>query len=189
MGKDGYRLHDALISCAYMLPGHLYDIFPITLLIGAISALARLAQTSEYTILRTGGLGPGRALRLLGALGLLAADGQLDPARLAGFECAGELSLAGELRPVRGLLPLLASARRIGLTGAIVPAASATFLAESLWMRLLIGWGVATTASVAGLYWSYQNDFPTGATIVCALGISLLLAGAAARFKTRKSLS
>ncbi|MEY4429293.1 MAG: export transporter permease LptG [Pseudomonadota bacterium] len=73
VGKEGYRLHDALISCAYMLPGHLYDIFPITLLIGAISALARLAQTSEYTILRTGGLGPGRALRLLGSLGLLAA--------------------------------------------------------------------------------------------------------------------
>ncbi|TBO34060.1 LPS export ABC transporter permease LptG [Aquabacterium lacunae] len=73
LGRDGYRLPDALLSCAYQLPGHLYDIFPITLLIGSISALARLAQTSEYTILRTGGLGPGRALRLLGLLGLLAA--------------------------------------------------------------------------------------------------------------------
>jgi magnesium chelatase family protein len=36
------------------------------------------------------------------ALGILAADGQLDAARLARHEFAGELSLAGELRPVRG---------------------------------------------------------------------------------------
>lgn len=38
------------------------------------------------------------------ALGILAASGQLDPARLAGHEFAGELSLSGELRPVRGAL-------------------------------------------------------------------------------------
>jgi magnesium chelatase family protein len=36
------------------------------------------------------------------ALGILAANGQLCPQRLAQFEFAGELSLAGELRPVRG---------------------------------------------------------------------------------------
>ena len=41
------------------------------MLIGAIYALARLAQTSQYTILRTGGLGPWRALSLLTVLGLL----------------------------------------------------------------------------------------------------------------------
>src|SRR5258706_6624069 len=44
---------------------------PIAVLIGTIYALARLAQSSEYTILRTGGLGPGRALSLLASLGLL----------------------------------------------------------------------------------------------------------------------
>ena len=38
------------------------------------------------------------------ALGILAASGQIDPARLAGHEFAGELSLSGELRPVRGAL-------------------------------------------------------------------------------------
>jgi lipopolysaccharide export system permease protein len=32
--------------------------------------MARMAQSSEYTILRTGGLGPGRALSLLAALGV-----------------------------------------------------------------------------------------------------------------------
>ena len=45
------------------------------------------------------------------ALGILAAAGQFDAARLQAFEFAGELSLAGELRPVRGALALaLASA-------------------------------------------------------------------------------
>ena len=38
------------------------------------------------------------------AIGILAASGQLDPQRLAGWEFAGELSLSGELRPVRGAL-------------------------------------------------------------------------------------
>ena len=38
------------------------------------------------------------------ALGILAASGQLDAARLAGWEFAGELSLSGELRAVRGAL-------------------------------------------------------------------------------------
>lgn len=38
------------------------------------------------------------------ALGILAASDQIDGARLAGHEFAGELSLSGELRPVRGAL-------------------------------------------------------------------------------------
>ncbi|HEY0200565.1 MAG TPA: YifB family Mg chelatase-like AAA ATPase [Burkholderiaceae bacterium] len=38
------------------------------------------------------------------ALGILAASGQIDSTRLAGYEFAGELSLSGELRPVRGAL-------------------------------------------------------------------------------------
>jgi lipopolysaccharide export system permease protein len=44
---------------------------PIAVLIGTIYTLSRMAQSSEYTILRTGGLGPGRALSLLASLGLI----------------------------------------------------------------------------------------------------------------------
>ena len=40
------------------------------------------------------------------AMGILAATGQVDGARLAGHEFAGELSLSGELRPVRGALAM-----------------------------------------------------------------------------------
>ncbi|MDR2851561.1 MAG: YifB family Mg chelatase-like AAA ATPase [Burkholderiaceae bacterium] len=40
------------------------------------------------------------------ALGILAASGQIDGKRLAGYEFAGELSLSGRLRPVRGALAM-----------------------------------------------------------------------------------
>ena len=69
VGKNGYTTLQAVWSCMLEIPGHLYELLPIAVLIGAIYALARLAQSSEYTILRTGGLGPARALRLLAVLG------------------------------------------------------------------------------------------------------------------------
>ncbi|MBB4843218.1 magnesium chelatase family protein [Paucibacter oligotrophus] len=60
------------------------------------------------------------------ALGLLAASGQIDAQRLAGLECAGELSLSGELRPVRGALAMSLALRREGLARQLLlPQASA----------------------------------------------------------------
>jgi len=70
VGRGGYTLARALRFSLFELPGHFYEFFPIAVLIGAIYSLARLAQSSEFTILRTGGLGPGRALGLLAGLGL-----------------------------------------------------------------------------------------------------------------------
>jgi magnesium chelatase family protein len=48
------------------------------------------------------------------ALGILAASGQLAPTAFAGQEFAGELSLTGELRAVRGALAMALSARGAG---------------------------------------------------------------------------
>lgn len=60
------------------------------------------------------------------ALGILAASGQVDPQRLDAFEFAGELSLAGALRPVRGALAMAWSLQHSGSARALVlPAASA----------------------------------------------------------------
>ncbi|MBV8604102.1 MAG: YifB family Mg chelatase-like AAA ATPase, partial [Pelomonas sp.] len=53
----------------------------------------------------------GGAFDLPIALGLLAANGQLDAERLARIECAGELSLGGALRPVRGALAMALALR------------------------------------------------------------------------------
>ena len=65
------------------------------------------------------------------ALGLLAADGRLDAVRLAQGEYAGELSLAGELRPVRGALALALASRRDGQGRMLVlPRASALAAAQ-----------------------------------------------------------
>ncbi len=66
----GYTVAQALLYVALMLPSHLYELLPITVLIGTIFVMARLAQSSEFTILRTSGLGPWLALRTLLALGL-----------------------------------------------------------------------------------------------------------------------
>ncbi len=56
----------------------------------------------------------------------------------------------------------------------IVPAVCATFLAQRLGVRLLVGWIIATGSSVLALYLSYKIDLPTGAAVVCVLGASLL---------------
>ncbi len=60
------------------------------------------------------------------ALGILAASGQIDGARLSDYEFAGELSLSGELRPVRGALATaLALQTAQVVTKLVLPPASA----------------------------------------------------------------
>lgn len=66
---DVYEIRHALLYVALLIPNHLYELLPISVLIGTIFVMARFAQSSEYTILRTSGLGPWRALNLLLALG------------------------------------------------------------------------------------------------------------------------
>jgi lipopolysaccharide export system permease protein len=68
MSRIGAGAGKAALLAAMEIPGNFYTLFPIAVLIGAIFALARLAQSSEFTILRTGGLGPARALGLLARL-------------------------------------------------------------------------------------------------------------------------
>lgn len=60
------------------------------------------------------------------AMGILAASGQVDAAQLAGFELAGELSLSGELRPVRGALAMSLALRQLQVsTKLVLPPGSA----------------------------------------------------------------
>ena len=63
----------------------------------------------------------GSAYDLPIALGILAASGQLEPARFADFLIMGELSLDGSLLPVKGVLPMAIMARTQRLKGIIVP--------------------------------------------------------------------
>ena len=69
IGRPGlgaaYQLPQAASYVALLVPNHMYELLPITVLIGTIYVMTRLAQSSEFTILRTSGLGPWRALRML----------------------------------------------------------------------------------------------------------------------------
>jgi len=69
----------------------------------------------------------------------------------------------------------------------IVPAVCGTYLTSTLSGCLGVGWAVAMLSSVGGLYASYSLDVPTGAAIVCALGVALVLAAIASRFRHRGS--
>jgi lipopolysaccharide export system permease protein len=64
-----YLLRHSLLYVGLRLPNHLYELMPISVLIGTILVMARMAQSSEFTILRTSGLDPWRALKLLLSLG------------------------------------------------------------------------------------------------------------------------
>jgi zinc/manganese transport system permease protein len=59
----------------------------------------------------------------------------------------------------------------------IVPAVCATMLAHQWAKRLVVGWIVAVSASLVGLWASYKMDLPTGAAIVCASGLLLAFVG------------
>ena len=58
------------------------------------------------------------------ALGILAASGQIPDAKLGDYEFAGELSLSGQLRPIRGALAMVLAAGDTGRTF-VLPAESA----------------------------------------------------------------
>ena len=69
--SDIYQIRHALVYVALLIPNHLYELLPISVLIGTIFVMARMAQSSEYTILRTSGLNPWRALKMLLNLGAI----------------------------------------------------------------------------------------------------------------------
>lgn len=60
----------------------------------------------------------------------------------------------------------------------VVPAVCAMFFVRSVSYRLLIGWGLGFVASVLGLYTSAKWDLPTGASVVTAFGIILVICAA-----------
>jgi zinc/manganese transport system permease protein len=70
----------------------------------------------------------------------------------------------------------------------IVPAVSAVMLAQRWTDRLAIGWGIAAGSSLLGLYGSYRLDLPTGAAIVCACGLALIIVSIVAAGRRARSV-
>jgi zinc/manganese transport system permease protein len=57
----------------------------------------------------------------------------------------------------------------------IVPALAGVALGRTVRAKLLVGWAFGTLVSVLGVVASAALDLPTGATVVCAFGITLLV--------------
>lgn len=55
------------------------------------------------------------------AIGILAASGQIKADRVGEYVIMGELALDGELRPIKGVLPIAIQARKQGFKGIILP--------------------------------------------------------------------
>ncbi|MFH1602287.1 MAG: LPS export ABC transporter permease LptG [Pseudomonadota bacterium] len=71
LGKGNYRLQHALLFVLLSLPGHVYELAPIAVLIGTLYALSQLAANSEFTVMRVSGLSPyasGAALARIGVI-------------------------------------------------------------------------------------------------------------------------
>jgi magnesium chelatase family protein len=90
--------------------------------------------------------GPGFDLAI--AVGVLAASGQVREEAVAEYALCGELSLSGEIRPVRGALAAALGARRTGYGRLLVPEANAAeaALVDGVEVR-----GIPTLARLADL--------------------------------------
>lgn len=71
VGRGGYQIQHALGYVILTLPGRMYELFPICVLIGTMYALTVLARHSEITVLRAAGLSTGDLLLTLAKIGLV----------------------------------------------------------------------------------------------------------------------
>ena len=55
VGKGGYTITTALLFVGLQLPSRMYELFPVSTLIGTLFALAQLVASSEYTVMRVSG--------------------------------------------------------------------------------------------------------------------------------------
>ncbi len=59
----------------------------------------------------------------------------------------------------------------------VIPAVIAQMWSDSVKGRLVLGWTLALSASVAGILWSFQSDYPTGPAVVMTLAGFLIASG------------
>ena len=69
----------------------------------------------------------------------------------------------------------------------IVPAVCGVMLARTWFGRLVVGWAIAASASLIGLWASYRLDLPTGAAIVVACGLLLMVVGTFASLRASRA--
>ncbi|HXF66425.1 MAG TPA: LPS export ABC transporter permease LptG [Burkholderiales bacterium] len=70
LGRGAYSLRRILLYVLLSVPDHVYELFPVAVLIGTLFALAQLVAGSEYTVMRTSGVSTARFAATLAAIGL-----------------------------------------------------------------------------------------------------------------------
>jgi lipopolysaccharide export system permease protein len=73
LGRGGYTLGLMITYVLLSVPGRVYELFPIAVLIGALFALAQLVSASEYTVMRTAGVSSAGIVATLAGTGLVLA--------------------------------------------------------------------------------------------------------------------
>ena len=71
IGQDGYEMHHALLYVALIVPGRVYELLPIVVLIATLYALTTLSKNSEITVMRASGLSTRGLMSILGGVGLI----------------------------------------------------------------------------------------------------------------------
>ncbi|MCM1310524.1 MAG: YifB family Mg chelatase-like AAA ATPase [Bacteroides sp.] len=100
----------------------------------------------------------GAAYDLPLAVGILAADGQIQSPNLGKYLIMGELGLDGSLLPIKGALPMAIKAREDGFEGMIVPTANVD---EAAVVNRLKVYGANTLSEVIGFLNSVTTIEPT----------------------------
>jgi zinc/manganese transport system permease protein len=68
----------------------------------------------------------------------------------------------------------------------VIPAVCAGYLANRMGSRFLLGWAIATAASVASIFITTKIDLPIGAATVCVLGFALIVVAFSARVRRQR---
>ena len=70
LGRGAYNMRRIIFYVLLSVPDHVYELFPIAVLIGTLFALAQLVAGSEYTVMRTSGVSTARFTATLVMIGL-----------------------------------------------------------------------------------------------------------------------
>ena len=65
VGEGGYQFRHALMFVILRLPGRIYELMPVAVLIGTLYSLSALARHSEITVFRASGMSTARLLAVL----------------------------------------------------------------------------------------------------------------------------
>ncbi|MFT4754013.1 MAG: magnesium chelatase family protein, partial [Salibacteraceae bacterium] len=100
----------------------------------------------------------GSAYDLTLAMGILAATEQIDSPNISEYVIMGELSLDGNLRPIKGALPIAVTAKKEGFKGFILPFQNAP---EAAVVEGLNVYGIKNITEAIGLLSGKQDIPPT----------------------------